>query len=95
MSSILLSAITLACVLFILPYFYYLPKGVLSAMVSVVAYSLIEECPHDIKFFVQIGAWVELCLMSIIFLATVFYSLTQGIALGIGWLWSSTPQNEG
>ena len=84
MSSILLSAITLACVLFILPYFYYLPKGVLSAMVSVVAYSLIEECPHDIKFFVQIGGWVELCLMSIIFLATVFYSLTLGIALGIG-----------
>ena len=84
MSSILLSVITLACVLFLLPYFYYLPKGVLSAMVSVVAYSLIEECPHDIKFFIQIGGWVELTLMSIIFLATVFYSLTLGIALGIG-----------
>ena len=51
MSSIMLSAITLLCVFFVLPYFYYLPKGVLSAMVSVVAYSLIEECPHDIKFF--------------------------------------------
>ena len=84
MSSILLSVITLTCVLFLLPYFYYLPKGVLSAMVSVVAYSLIEECPHDIKFFIRIRGWVELSLMSIIFLATVFYSLTLGIALGIG-----------
>jgi high affinity sulfate transporter 1 len=84
MSSILLSGITLTCVLFILPYFYYLPKGVLSAMVSVVAYSLIEECPHDIRFFIRIRGWVELSLMSIIFLATIFYSLTLGITLGIG-----------
>jgi len=84
MSSILLSLITLLCVLFLLPYFYYLPKGVLSAMISVVAYSLIEECPHDIKFFIKIRGWTELCLMSVIFLATVFYSLSVGIALGIG-----------
>ncbi|KIW25697.1 uncharacterized protein PV07_08858 [Cladophialophora immunda] len=84
MSSILLSLITFICVLFVVPYFYYLPKGVLSAMVSVVAYSLIEECPHDIKFFVKIRGWTELSLMTIIFVATVFYSLSVGMALGIG-----------
>ncbi|RMZ89431.1 hypothetical protein DV736_g3333, partial [Chaetothyriales sp. CBS 134916] len=84
MSSILLSLITLICVLFLLPYFYYLPKGVLSAMVSVVAYSLVEECPHDINFFFRIRGWTELLLMAIIFLSTIFYSLTVGIALGIG-----------
>ncbi|RMZ77809.1 hypothetical protein DV737_g4162, partial [Chaetothyriales sp. CBS 132003] len=84
MSSVLLSLITLLCVLFLLPYFYYLPKGVLSAMVSVVAYSLVEECPHDIKFFLKIRGWTELLLMAIIFLSTIFYSLTLGIALGIG-----------
>ena len=84
MSSILLSLITLLCVLFLLPYFYYLPKGVLSAMVSVVAYSLIEECPHDIKFFIKIRGWTELLLMTVIFLSTVFYSLSLGIAMGIG-----------
>ncbi|KIW63122.1 hypothetical protein PV04_09997 [Phialophora macrospora] len=84
MSSILLSLITLICVLFVVPYFYYLPKGVLSAMVSVVAYSLIEECPHDIRFFLKIRGWTELSLMTIIFVATVFYSLSVGMALGIG-----------
>lgn len=83
MSSILLSLITLLCVLFLLPYMYYLPKGVLSAMISVVAYSLIEECPHDIKFFIKIRGWTELFLMLVIFLSTVFYSLSLGIALGI------------
>ena len=84
MSSILLSVITIICVLFLLPYFYYLPKGVLSAMISVVAYSLIEECPHDLHFFFKIRGWTELSLMIIIFLATIFYSLSLGIALGIG-----------
>ena len=83
MSSILLSLISLLCVSFLLPYFYWLPKGVLSAMISVVAYSLIEEAPHDIKFFIKIRGWKELALMTIIFLATIFYSLSVGIALGI------------
>lgn len=84
MSSIILSIITVLCVLFLVPYFHYLPKGVLSAMISVVAYSLIEECPHDIKFFFKIRGWTELALMAIIFLATIFYSLTLGITMGIG-----------
>lgn len=83
MSSILLSLISLFCVAFLLPYFYWLPKGVLSAMISVVAYSLIEEAPHDIKFFIRIKGWGELALMAIIFLSTIFYSLSVGIALGI------------
>ena len=84
MSSILLSFITILSVLFLVPYFKWLPKGVLSAMVSVVAYSLVEECPHDIKFFIKIRGWTELFLMAVIFLATIFYSLELGIALGIG-----------
>lgn len=84
MSSIFLSAISLASILFLLPYFYYLPKPVLSAMISVVAWSLIEECPHDILFFVRVRGWVELGLMAIIFLSTLFYSLSLGIAIGVG-----------
>lgn len=53
-------------------------------MISVVAYSLIEEAPHDIMFFVRIGGWSELTLMALIFFATFFYSLPLGIALGVG-----------
>jgi len=83
MSSILLSMITIICVYALLPYFYYLPKGVLSAMVSVVAYSLIEECPHDIKFFFKIRGWYELGLMFLIFMSAFFYSLELGIGLGL------------
>lgn len=53
-------------------------------MISVVAWSLLEEAPHDIAFFVQIRGWNELALMAIIFLATIFYSLTLGMAIGVG-----------
>ena len=53
-------------------------------MITVVAYSLIEEAPHDISFFLRIRAFPELFLMLIIFLSTIFYSLTLGIATGIG-----------
>lgn len=59
-------------------------KPVLSSMISVVAWSLIEEAPHDIMFFVRIHGWKELSLMAIIFLSTIFYSLTLGMALGVG-----------
>lgn len=84
MSSIILSFITILCVCFLLPYFYYLPKGVLCSMISVVAYSLVEEAPHDIRFFWRIRAWSELILMSIIFVVTIFWDLKRGIAVGIG-----------
>lgn len=84
MSSIFLSLLTLICVLFLLPYFYYLPKGVLSAMVSVVACSLVEEAPHDIRFFLRIRGLSELSLMLVIFLVTIFWDLKKGIAVGIG-----------
>ena len=53
-------------------------------MISVVAYSLIEEAPHDIAFFIHIRGFSELTLMTLIFAATIFYSLSLGIALGVG-----------
>ncbi|KAM3088867.1 hypothetical protein ACMFMG_000490 [Clarireedia jacksonii] len=59
-------------------------KAVLSSMITVVAWSLIEEAPHDIMFFLRIGGYTELGLMFIIFASTIFYSLSLGIAIGIG-----------
>ncbi|KAI9757437.1 MAG: hypothetical protein M4579_003453 [Chaenotheca gracillima] len=84
MSSIVLSIITIICILTLLPYFYYLPKAVLSSMISVVAWSLIEEAPSDLNFFWKIRGWSELALMFLIFASTIFYSLTVGMAIGIG-----------
>ncbi|KAL4931044.1 SulP family inorganic anion transporter [Aspergillus undulatus] len=84
MSNIILSAIAATCIMALLPYLYYLPKAVLSSMISVVAYSLIEEVPHDVFFFIRLRGWSELALMLLIFASTIFYSLELGIALGMG-----------
>ncbi|KAJ5645068.1 hypothetical protein N7507_011079 [Penicillium longicatenatum] len=84
MSSIFISIITLIGILVILPYLYYLPKAVLCSMISVVAFSLVEECPHDLIFFLRLRGWTELMLMFLIFVTTIFYSLELGMALGIG-----------
>ncbi|KAI0466040.1 putative sulfate transporter [Xylaria cf. heliscus] len=84
MSSIFLCLITVICILFLLPWFYYLPKPVLSALIMVVAFSLIEEIPEDLIFFVRIRGWQDLSLMAVIVLVTVFFSLNLGIAIGIG-----------
>jgi MFS superfamily sulfate permease-like transporter len=62
----------------------HLQKPVLSSLISVVAWSLIEECPADISFMLRIRAWPELGLMLVIVLATIFFSLTLGIAIGVG-----------
>lgn len=59
-------------------------KPVLASLISVVAWSLIEEAPHDIAFFLRIRGWTELSLMAVILLVTVFFSLNLGIAIGIG-----------
>lgn len=53
-------------------------------MISVVAYTLVEELPHDLLFFIRVRGWSELILMFLIFVATIFYSLTLGMALGCG-----------
>lgn len=56
-------------------------------MISVVAYSLLEEIPPDLLFFLSVrgyGGYQELLLMTIIFLATIFWNLKVGIAVGIG-----------
>ncbi|KAI0173175.1 sulfate transporter family-domain-containing protein [Hypoxylon sp. FL1284] len=84
MSSLMLSIITVICILFLLPWFYYLPKPILSALIMAVAWSLIEEAPHDISFFLRIKGWSELSLMFVILAVTVFFSLNLGIAIGIG-----------
>ena len=85
MSNVLLSGITLCCIFFVLPAFYYVPRGVLAAMIAVVGVSMIEECPHEIFFFTKVGAWPELLLMTLVFGATVFHSISLGMALGLAW----------
>ncbi|KAF8457592.1 sulfate transporter family-domain-containing protein [Kalaharituber pfeilii] len=83
-SSVVLSLCTILCIVVLLPYFYYLPRCVLSSMVSVVACSLLEEAPADIRFFLSIKGYSEVLMMALIFFTTVVWSLELGMAVGVG-----------
>jgi len=82
MSSLLLSIICVLCVFFVLPGLYFVPKAVLSAMATVVGISMMEEAPHNIRFFFKVRGWRELFLMSAVFIMTVCYSMSAGVAVG-------------
>jgi MFS superfamily sulfate permease-like transporter len=83
MASVLLSTISILCVFFVLPSLYFVPKAVLSAMASAVGISMMEEVPHDLRFFLRVRGWQELTLMALVFLGTACYSMALGIAIGI------------
>ncbi|KAK6346649.1 hypothetical protein TWF696_006769 [Orbilia brochopaga] len=84
MSSIVLAFVTLMSIFFLLPHFKHIPRCVLSAMITSVAFSLLEEAPADIAFFARIRSIPDLFMMFVVFMLTIFYSLELGIAVGVG-----------
>lgn len=84
LAGIILCAVTILSIAFLMPYFYYLPKCVLSAVISVVGLSLIEEAPKDILFYWQIGGYQDLLTLFLTLVFTIFLSVESGIAIGVG-----------
>ncbi|RUS31294.1 sulfate transporter family-domain-containing protein [Jimgerdemannia flammicorona] len=75
--------IALLAIFFLLPYFYYLPKAVLSSIIFVAVLSLLAEAPEDIEFMWRIHAWRDFTLLCATFLATVAISLEAGTLLAV------------
>lgn len=84
MSGFVLCGVTIFSITFLMPYFYYLPECVLSAVISVVGLSLLEEAPKDIKFYWQIGGYEDLFTLFLTLTCTIFFSVESGIAVGVG-----------
>jgi len=84
LSGLVTGFIALLAVFFLLPYFYYLPKAVLSSIIFVAALSLIAEAPHDLKFMVRLRAWRDFTLLSLTFLTTIIISIDFGTLLAVG-----------
>lgn len=73
----------IVAIFFLLPFFYYLPKCVLSSIIFVAVLSLLSELPEDLHFIFKIGAWRDLGLLSITFFATIMISLEFGTLLAV------------
>lgn len=83
LSGIICAICVIISLAFLLPLFFYVPKAVLSAIIVCVMFTLIQEAPHDVRFFLQTGGYAELGLMALVFLLTLFISLEFGIGAGV------------
>jgi len=75
------SMLVLICILFLTGLFYYLPKTAIAAIVIVAAARLIE---FDFAYQYRIGAYKEMLLSVISFLATFFLGPELGIVVAMG-----------
>jgi len=76
------SIIVLLTILFIAEIFKFLPHVVMSSIIIVAAFSLIEL--HDFLFMWRIRAWIEILLLITTFLATLVLGVDIGIFVSIG-----------
>ncbi|KAI8639784.1 sulfate transporter family-domain-containing protein [Parasitella parasitica] len=83
MACLIAGVVALFAIFFLLPYFYYLPKCVLSAIIFVAVLSLLGELPEDLHFIFKIGAWRDLGLLLVTFFATIVISLEFGTLLAV------------
>ncbi|KAI8066768.1 sulfate transporter family-domain-containing protein [Gongronella butleri] len=83
MAGMIAGLVALMAIWFLLPYFYYLPKTVLSSIIFVAVLSLLSELPEDLHFIFQIGAWRDLALLLVTFTATMVISLEFGTLLAV------------
>lgn len=75
MTSFLVASIVLFSTFFLLQYLFFLPKAVLGCVISLVIYSILAECPEDVRFFWRLRAWTDFALMALTFILTLFVSV--------------------
>ncbi|KAG0172535.1 hypothetical protein DFQ28_010610 [Apophysomyces sp. BC1034] len=83
MAGLIAGVMAFVAIFFLLPCFYYLPKAVLSSIIFVAVLSLLAELPEDLHFIFKIGAWKDLCLLTVTFLATIVISLEFGTMIAV------------
>ncbi|KAF7726540.1 hypothetical protein EC973_008671 [Apophysomyces ossiformis] len=83
MASLITGVVAILAILFWLPYFHYLPKAVLSAIIFVAVLMLLVELPEDLVFIFSIGAWKDLSLLLVTFLGTIVISLEFGTIVAV------------
>lgn len=85
-SGAIMGIISLATVGSALKFLHYIPKCVLSVITGVIGISLMSEAPTEIAFHWRSRGLDELMTFTITVIATLFYSLEAGIAVGLVYL---------
>lgn len=83
MASLVTSSVVLLTTFFLLPLLHYLPKCVLASIIGLVVFSLLAETPHDVYFYYRMSAWVDLTLMGLTFVFSIFWNVEVGIVVSL------------
>lgn len=83
MASLVCSGVVLLATFFLLPWLYYLPKGVLASIVCLVLISILTEMPESLEYYWRMRSWIDLALMLLTFTLTIGWSVEVGVAVSI------------
>ncbi|SCU82916.1 LAMI_0C01354g1_1 [Lachancea mirantina] len=81
-SGVAMGFFTLLTMRFLLEYIKNIPMGCLSAITTVIGFSLIEESPADIVFYWKCKGYQELGIFAVTLLTTFAFSVEVGITVG-------------
>lgn len=82
-SGAIMGLISLATVSSMLGYLHYIPKCILSVITAVIGISLMSEAPAELVFHWHSKGTDELITFAITVIATLFFSMEAGIAVGL------------
>lgn len=83
MSAIVASLTTLFATYKLMGYLYYLPKCVLSSIISSIGIGLISEMPEDLRMFWRLRSFSDLTTIILSILVTFFWSVQAGVVAGV------------
>eukprot|EP00842_Homolaphlyctis_polyrhiza_P000674 jgi/Hompol1/1607/HPOL_005656-RA len=81
-SGLVTGIIVMFTIIWLLPYFEYLPKAVCSSIIIVAALKLIEL--EDVHFILRLHAWNDLGLLLLTFCSTILISIEVGTLISVG-----------
>ncbi|KAK6464144.1 putative sulfate transporter [Scheffersomyces coipomensis] len=83
MATLIMASCTILAIIYLLPLLYFLPECVLALTTTIIGITVLQEIPHDLKFFWAIRGYDELGLFAMVCLTTILWSAQAGVGLGV------------
>ncbi|XBW38505.1 hypothetical protein QEN19_004095 [Hanseniaspora menglaensis] len=83
LAGVIIAVLTTIITKFFLVWFSNLPECSLSCVISYISYTLLEELPRDIVFYMRVRGYREIFLVFLIIFLTIIWSPQMAISVGL------------
>lgn len=83
LSGVIIAVLTTIVTKYCLLWFSSLPECSLSCVISYISYTLLEELPKDIAFYLRVKGYNEIFLVFLIIILTIVWSPQMAISIGL------------